>query len=214
MSSDIDWKTVHEGAPKKKKKSPMRRDARMKKRKKVKNHFPKGFLMAGHKKKPAKRKAPTGMGSAGIVVDAAELALLKNLLSHDDEVLGDMVGPHSSAVDLDGLREAVGLERHKKMVPAEPCGSCHAGILINGETLEIMKCDDCKLFEEDTDATEAVGELLKLLNVEYLRGLNGLSSTGGSTVADALDRLEDKLKLASDTLGEEHWPLTESESGE
>lgn len=69
-----------------------------------------------------------------------------------------------------------------KRAPLKTCGSCSAGIcLMNGT--EVQRCDDCKLFESDQDAADAVGQLLALLHEEY----QGRETS--DTVADAFARL-------------------------
>jgi hypothetical protein len=61
------------------------------------------------------------------------------------------------------------------------CGVCRAGILIEGGV--IRACPTCRLFEEDSDAAEAVAVLACILDARY-------QAAGDKTVADVLDRIE------------------------
>lgn len=66
------------------------------------------------------------------------------------------------------------------------CGCRQAGVLLNAETLEVMRCDECNLFDTDEDAAAAVAELLKVLGEVY-EAITG-------SVGDALDELERRSK--------------------
>lgn len=73
-------------------------------------------------------------------------------------------------------------QKRRQMPMPKSCGCLQAGILINSETLEIMRCDECNLFDDDVDAAGAVEAMLKLFGKLY-------EKKADSTVADAMDHL-------------------------